>query len=346
MHIETTSKNMDQKRNILRSAAAQAKRLTVPASWVVEKLTGLVTGIKDRNRQKEHLYTIIFETDTKAGKRFDVILICFILFSIAVTILESIPWFRATCHTLFLVAEWVTTLFFTAEYILRLYCSPEPRKYALSVFGVIDFLATIPLYLMFFVTSAQYLIVLRAFRLVRIFRVFKLFSFLSEGEQLIESLVASARKLLVFFLFILILCVAIGTLMFMFEGGEPGSQFRTIPDSIYWAIVTLTTVGYGDITPTTAVGRVLSSLVMLLGYTIIAIPTGIVSVAMFRTVKGKRVLECPHCHTTDHKRSDRFCQHCGTPLIVPDEETDRITDAITGIRNEESERFCETEREQ
>lgn len=345
-NLTTSCTSMSRKDSSLTRATKRLRVVLRPITWVVAHLVSLVTGIKDRKRQKEVLYRVIFETDTPAGKRFDVILICFILFSIVVTIVESIPWIRTSCHTLFLVAEWLTTLFFTAEYVLRLYCSPEPRKYALSVFGVIDFLATIPLYLMFFVTSAQYLIILRAFRLVRIFRVFKLFSFLSEGEQLIESLVASARKLLVFFLFILILCIAIGTLMFMFEGGRAGSEFRTIPDSIYWAIVTLTTVGYGDITPTTAVGRILSSLVMLLGYTIIAIPTGIVSVAMFRTVKGKKVLECPHCHTTDHKRSDRFCQHCGTPLIVPDEETDRITDALTGIPNEMSERFAEMKEEE
>lgn len=285
----------------------------------MNKIKAYIEFVLHNKIWKEKLHTVIFGTETKAGKTFDVILIAFIIFSILITIMESVNWFKTHCHTLFFVTEWVTTLFFTIEYVLRLYCSHHPRKYALSFYGIVDLLATLPFYLMFFFSSAQYLIVLRAFRLIRVFRVFKLFSFLSEGQQLVDSIVVSGRKLFVFFTFVFILTIAIGTLMYMVEGDVNGTQFKDIPTSIYWAVVTLTTVGYGDITPVTSIGRILSGIVMLLGYTIIAVPTGIVSVAMFKTTNNKLIIECPTCHTTDHGKDDNFCRHCGSPLYSPED---------------------------
>ena len=162
--------------------------------------------------------------------------------------------------------------FFRLEYVLRLYCSPQPRKYALSFFGIVDLLATLPLYIGWLFGTARYLLVIRTFRLIRVFRIFKLFNYLNEGNFLLRSLVFSSRKIIVFFLFVLILVTSIGTLMYMIEGQRPGTSFNNIPNSIYWAIVTMTTVGYGDITPETPLGRFLSAIVMLLGYTIIAVP--------------------------------------------------------------------------
>ena len=312
-----------------------SRNISAPVRILGRKIKKNFYYVKNNQEWKDKLHTVIFGTTTPAGKLFDVILIGLIIFSILITILESVEWFRVHLHTVFFVMEWVTTLFFTAEYLLRLYCSHHPKKYAFSFFGIVDLLATLPLYLMFFITSAQYLIVLRAFRLIRVFRVFKLFSFLSEGQQLVESIIASGRKLFAFFSFVFILTIAIGTIMYMVEGDVPGSEFNNIPNSIYWAIVTLTTVGYGDITPVTGIGKLLSGIVMLLGYTIIAVPTGIVSVAMFKTVNGKKVIECPNCHTTDHTKDDNYCRHCGTPLFVK-EKKDEMSEEDVADKNSES----------
>jgi voltage-gated potassium channel len=210
----------------------------------------------------------------------------------------------------------VLTSFFTLEYILRLYCSPSRKEYALSFFGIIDLLATLPLYLSCIpmLSTTRYFFILRVFRLIRIFRVLKLFAFINEGYLLMQSIRLSLKKIAVYFLFILILVTILGTLMYMVEGGQPGTQFTDIGTSIYWAIVTLTTVGYGDITPVTLVGRFLSGIVMILGYTIIAVPTGIVSATMIDTTqrKGKNG-RCPRCNEkTDLKAN--YCKHCGEKL--------------------------------
>lgn len=231
----------------------------------------------NKEKFKKELYIIIFESDTRLGKLFDVCLLWTILLSICLIIVESMQglplWFEFTLR----VCEYLFTLFFTLEYAARIYCSPRPWRYVFSFFGIIDFLSTIPLYLGILYSPARYLMVMRTFRLIRVFRVFKLFSFLDEGNNLLRSIRVSFPKLLVFFLFVLIMVTSLGTLMYMIEGDIPGTPFRDIPTSIYWAIVTMTTVGYGDIAPITAAGRLLSSIVMLLGYTIIAVPTGIVS---------------------------------------------------------------------
>lgn len=263
---------------------------------------------------KENLYRIIFESDTFEGKAFDVAVMLAIILSIIVAFIESMP-FVAGHHKLVLeILEYVLTFFFTIEYILRIYCSPQPRTYVLSFFGVIDLLSTLPLYLSFALPSARYMLLLRSFRLIRVFRVFKLFAFINEGYLLLHSIKKSLNKILVYFLFVIVLVIAIGTLMFMIEGNVSGSRFTDIPTGIYWAIVTLTTVGYGDITPVTPLGRFLSALVMILGYTIIAVPTGIVSATMVDETNRKgQDGRCPRCNQ-DTDLDANYCKHCGERL--------------------------------
>lgn len=230
---------------------------------------------------KRKLYEIIFGSDTPMGKMFDIVLMLCIALSILITIFDSIfvnPWIVGAL----VVMEYLLTLFFTFEYLARLYCSPRPRAYAFSFFGIIDLISILPMYLGWLLPGARFVIVLRSIRLIRVFRIFKLFSFLDEGYALLESLRQSFKKIFVFFLFVLIMVICLGTVMYMVEGGEPDTSFTDIPTSIYWAIVTMTTVGYGDITPVTPLGRFFAGLVMLLGYTIIAVPTGIVSSEMVK----------------------------------------------------------------
>ena len=264
--------------------------------------------------EKERLYNIIFEADTPAGKMFDIVLIIAISLSLIVSFIESVPTMARTFKTILEVLEYIITGFFTIEYIARLYCSPRPRDYALSFFGIIDLLATLPPYLSFFFPNARYMILLRSFRFIRVFRIFKLFSFLNEGYLLMHSLKKSFNKIMVYFMFVLILVTCLGTLMYMIENGQPGTAFTDIGTSVYWAIVTMTTVGYGDITPVTPLGRILSAFIMLLGYTIIAVPTGIVS-ATFIDETNKMVEKglCPRCGGKVRKH-DRFCSQCGEKL--------------------------------
>ena len=264
--------------------------------------------------EKQRLYKIIFEADTPAGKGFDIAVMIAILLSLLISFVESMPAIAGGYKLALNIMEYVLTLFFTIEYALRLYCSPVPRKYAFSFFGIIDLLATLPLYLSFFLPTARYMLVLRAFRLTRVFRVFKLFSFINEGYLIMQSIRLSLKKILVYFLFVLILVTSIGTLMFMVEGDMPNTSFTDIPTSIYWAIVTLTTVGYGDITPVTLLGRFLSAFVMILGYTIIAVPTGIVSATMIDETrrKGKNG-RCPRCNEKTDLNAN-YCQNCGERL--------------------------------
>ena len=267
-------------------------------------------------KDKERLYNIVFNSDTKAGKAFDISVMIAIVLSLIVAFIETKPAVMGRFKDVLTVMEYVLTFFFTIEYILRLYCSPRPKDYAFSFFGVIDLVATLPLYLSFIpcLSSARYFFILRVFRLLRIFRVLKLFSFINEGYLLLQSIRMSLKKILVYFLFVLILVTIIGTLMFIVEGTQPNTQFTDIGTSIYWAIVTLTTVGYGDITPVTIVGRLLSSIVMILGYTIIAVPTGIVSATMIDETKRKgKNGRCPRCNEkTDLKAN--YCKNCGEKL--------------------------------
>lgn len=268
---------------------------------------------KENEALKKKLYDIIFESDTFWGKTFDIVLIACITLSILITIFDSlvtIPWLQSTL----VVLEYLFTVFFTLEYLTRLYCSPAPKAYAKSFFGIVDLLSILPMYLGIFFSNARFAIVLRSFRLIRVFRIFKLFNFLAEGNMLLRSLKQSANKIFVYFLFVVILVVSLGTLMFMVESGQPDTQFTDIPTSIYWAIVTMTTVGYGDITPVTAIGRFLSALVMLLGYTILAVPTGIVSASMIKESRRHDHRSCPNCQRMGHEENARYCKHCGAEL--------------------------------
>lgn len=272
-------------------------------------------GLKANESLKKRLYIIIFESDTREGKLFDTVLIGFIVSSILVVILDSVFRFDTYANIGFQVLEYLFTAFFTFEYLVRLYCSPNPRQYAFSFFGIVDLLSTLPLYLGFFLQGARYLLIVRSFRLIRVFRVFKLFSFLNEGNLLMQSLWISRAKIGVFFLFVLILNISIGTLMYVVEGNRPDTPFTDIPASIYWSIVTMTTVGYGDITPITGMGRFLSAVVMLFGYTIIAIPTGIVSAALFEEGRlRKQERSCPHCRKQIDDMDARYCPYCGQLL--------------------------------
>lgn len=274
---------------------------------------------------KKKLYDIIFESETTAGKAFDVTLIACIVLSIVLVVIESFEGVSGKFSLTLQVLEYLFTFFFTAEYLLRLYCSPNPRHYALSFFGIIDLLATLPLYITWIFGPARYLMIVRVFRLIRVFRVFKLFNFLNEGNLLLRALQASSRKIAVFFLFVIIMVISLGTLMYMIEGQEPGTAFNNIPNSIYWACVTLTTVGYGDIAPVTGLGRFLSSIVMLLGYTIIAVPTGIFSASMVEMVRKENGLNenekrgCPQCGKRRHGKDAIFCNHCGA-MLEPEEK--------------------------
>lgn len=278
------------------------------------KLKERIRHFLHNERLKRKLYVIIFESDTPAGKLFDVVLIGCILFSILLVVVESLQGLPAYLATPFVVLEYLFTAFFTFEYLTRIYCSDRPRRYIFSFFGIVDLLSTLPFYIGLLFPGARYLLIIRTFRLIRMFRVFKLFSFLNEGERLLIALRESSKKIAVFFLFIVILVTSIGTLMYMIEGTQPGTAFNNIPNSIYWAIVTMTTVGYGDITPVTAAGRFLSACVMLVGYTVIAVPTGIVSASMMKDYRSKRDRECPHCHRSGHEDNARFCKYCGGSL--------------------------------
>ncbi len=265
-------------------------------------------------KDKPRLHEIVFGSETPAARKFDLMVIIAISVSLIVMFVESLQIVNGYFKLAMEIIEGFLTFFFTAEYIIRLYCSPRKRDYALSFFGVIDFCATIPPYLSLFIPVARYMLVFRAFRFIRVFRIFKLFSFINEGFLLLESIRRSMTKILVYFLFVWILVICIGTLMYILEANSPESAFSDLPTAIYWAIVTMTTVGYGDIVPVTATGRFLAGMVMILGYTIIAVPTGIVSATMVDLTK-EAVKDglCPRCGGKVDE-NDRFCKHCGEKL--------------------------------
>ena len=259
-------------------------------------------------------YTVIFEADTRAGRAFDIALIWAILISVAVVTLDSVATLHARHGTTFSVLEWSFTLLFSIEYAARLACVQRPLRYATSVFGVIDLLAVMPTWLALFVPELHAFIDVRILRLLRIFRVFKLGEYVAEYRALGGALMASRRKILVFLSFVLMAVLVLGTLMYVVEG--PGNGFTSIPMSVYWAITTMTTVGFGDSTPKSDVGRLIASVMMLLGWGILAVPTGIVS-AEFTAQRVRRpttTRTCPSCLSEGHEPGARFCSDCGAKL--------------------------------
>lgn len=271
-------------------------------------------GQDNRETLKEKLYRIIFEAHTKAGKAFDVLLLIIILLSVLTVALETVDSYREAYGELFLKAEIVFTILFTIEYILRIYSTPKPLKYIFSFFGLVDLLAILPTYLAFFFTGAHALLIIRILRLLRVARIFKLTRFIVEGEVLTKALRASATKIMVFIGAVLTIVVIVGAVMFLVEGPENG--FTSIPISIYWTIVTLTTVGYGDIVPLTALGKFIANFVMIMGYGIIAVPTGIVSVELARSDQAAQTHRvCPNCHTEGHRMDADYCYNCGYKLL-------------------------------
>ncbi|MEM7182373.1 MAG: ion transporter [Spirochaetota bacterium] len=266
-----------------------------------------------QQRYREKLYTIIFEADTPAGKTFDVILLWLILISILVVSLESVATLRTQFGTKFRFIEWLLTAIFSLEYILRIYSSPNRWKYIFSFYGAIDLLSITPTYLSLFFAETHYLLTLRSIRLLRTFRVLKLSRFVKESHLLLQALQASIHKITVFFGFMLSLVVVLGSVMYLLEGEKNG--FTNIPMSIYWAIVTVTTVGYGDISPKTVAGQMVASITMLLGYSIIAIPTGIVS-SEFSKLTGPTSRTCERCYLDKHDKDANYCKRCGEKLPI------------------------------
>lgn len=281
------------------------------AHWGKEKLDQRIDIL-----QREKLHTIIFKTETPEGRRFDTILTWIIIFSIGAVILESVSTFHRTHWWIFFVLEWIFTLIFTIEYIMRLYSSKNTVRYATSFFGIVDLLAIIPTYLGVFFLGAQHLLIVRSLRLLRIFRIFKMGKFVTEGEMILSAMRASRTKIYVFISFILIIAMIIGSVLYIVEGGV-NPKLDNIPKGIYWAIVTLTTVGYGDVTPVTTLGRVLATLVMVMGYGVIAVPTGIVTAEITGRVmnlKEVKYVNCTNCNQGEHHTSAKHCHRCGEPL--------------------------------
>ena len=267
-----------------------------------------------KSNWKHKLHEIIYEADTREGKLFDVILLIAILASIILVMLESVDSFDAKYHDTLIVGEWIITILFSLEYIFRIISINKPTKYIFSFFGIIDFLSTIPIYLSLIYAGSQGLVALRALRLLRVFRILKLARYIGASNKLLLALRASKAKIAVFLFFVLIVCIILGTVMYMIEGAENG--FNNIPKSIYWAIVTLTTVGFGDIAPQTPLGQLISSVIMILGYSIIAIPTGIVSSEMTKTPEehNTSTQSCPNCLKEKHREKAVFCYNCGSIL--------------------------------
>jgi len=266
------------------------------------------------NHFRKTLYRIIFEADTAAGKAFDLALIVVILLSVLVVFIDSIRDFHDNLGELFYLAEWLFTILFTIEYAFRLACVPKPLRYATSFFGIIDLLAVLPTYLSLLLPGSQYLLVIRVLRVLRVFRVLKLSRYLQESQILGKALLATRRKIIVFLSTVVTLVVIFGSIVYLIEGEKNG--FTSIPVSIYWAIVTLTTVGYGDISPKTPLGQALASLIMILGYSIIAVPTGIVTAELtaVQMEKKEKPRVCPDCLTEGHDQDAHFCKYCGKKL--------------------------------
>ena len=264
------------------------------------------------------LYEVIFEADTPLGKAFDVVLLWSILLSVAAVLLESVESIRQDYGGILYGIEWFFTIIFSIEYLIRVFCVRRPVLYIRSFYGIVDLLSILPTYLSLFLVGSQALIVVRALRLLRVFRIFKLARYVGEASVLTDALRASRAKITVFLLSVLAVVLIVGSLMYLIEGASPDTQFTSIPASIYWTIVTMTTVGYGDIAPTTVAGKTLASIVMIVGYGIIAVPTGIVTAELSGASRKRGVTTqlCENCHHSGHDPDAKHCKFCGSPLHV------------------------------
>lgn len=261
---------------------------------------------------RERLREIIFEAETPAGRRFDVVVLWLIGLSVLAVILESVPEIRAKYSGPLRAAEWGFTAIFTLEYLLRLYVVRHPLRYARTFYGLVDLISILPTYLMAIFPGMQALLVIRILRMMRMFRVFKMVRHVNGAELLVRALYAARAKITVFFSFLLAITVIAGTLMYLVEGPEAG--FTSIPTAVYWAIVTITTLGFGDITPATPLGRMLTSVLVLTGYAIIAVPTGIVTSEISKLDGDDTTDACPSCGVHGHLADARFCRRCGAPM--------------------------------
>ena len=253
---------------------------------------------------KTKIHEVIYGTHTPAGKLFDIVLLVAIIYSIVIVLLESVERLDNLYHNFFNISEWIITILFSIEYLLRIISVNKPKKYIFSFYGIVDLLSTLPKYLSFFILDTHFLTVFRALRLLRIFRILKLIRYVGESNKLIKALKNSRSKIFIFIFFVFIVSIILGTVMYLIEGPENG--FRSIPQSIYWCIVTLTTVGFGDITPQTPIGQILATIIMITGYGIIAVPTGIVS-AEYASTKDK-----------SPNKQNSSCENCGTDIILND----------------------------
>jgi voltage-gated potassium channel len=266
-----------------------------------------------QNRIRATLHEIIFEADTAAGMIFDILLIILIVLSVVMVMLDSVSSIQTEYGNLLYLGEWLLTLLFTIEYLLRLYSVGRPLAYATSFFGIVDLMAVLPTYLSIFFPGTQYLLVIRVLRVLRIFRVLKLVQYVGEARLLMLALGASRRKIAVFLFAVVTLVVIFGSLMYLIE--DYGAGFTSIPKSIYWAVVTLTTVGYGDISPQTVFGQAISAIIMIIGYGIIAVPTGIVTAELSHVYKKKISTQaCPQCSAEGHDTDAAYCKYCGSRL--------------------------------
>lgn len=270
-----------------------------------------------RTKQREKIFEVIFEADTFYGKLFDVVLLSTILISVGLVMLESVPTFNAKYHHVLVIFEWVITILFTIEYGLRLYCVRRPWRYFFSFYGIIDLLSILPTYMGILYPSTKYLSSIRILRLFRIFRIFRLTKFLRGGNILVGAIKRIQAQIVVFLSFVILVGVVLGSLMYIFEVDAPNSTITSMPTGIYWALVTLTTIGYGDITPVTASGRFLASVVMVMGYGVIAVP-GILALGAYKEAKLENIKRntqvCQHCHDSNHMDGANFCKTCGYPL--------------------------------
>ncbi|WP_065187427.1 ion transporter [Shewanella woodyi] len=271
------------------------------------------TQINKEDTIKLKLRRVIFGTDTRLGRYFDISLIICIILSVTLVFLDTVASINSQYGQLISILEWFFTIVFTIEYLLRLYCSAQPVQYVRSFYGIVDLLSILPSYLALLFPGANFTLVIRILRLFRIFRVLKLLRYLSEGNVLLRAMLQSGRKVFIFFFSVSLIVMVLSAIMYVVEG--PGNGFTSIPKSIYWTIVTITTVGYGDITPGTNLGQAIAAFTMLLGYSIIAIPTGILTAEISQEMgKSKDLRRCSNCLKTGHENDASYCDHCGSEL--------------------------------